>query len=127
MMRSLLVLLFIVALFTQWMSKSIITTNYLVNQQRITAEKCINKKRPSKKCNGKCQLFKQLREQEQKENGNSPVTLPEVVKNSTEQPAVAHEFAIQLPISGKTNETVFAELLLLRTAAAVIDIFHPPS
>jgi hypothetical protein len=127
MVRSLFVLLFIIALLTQWMSKSIITANYLVNQQRITAEKCINKKRPSKKCNGKCHLFKQLREQEQKENGNSPVTLPEVVKNSTEQPAVAHEFAIQLPISGKTDEIVFAELNVRCTASAVVDIFHPPS
>lgn len=126
MVRSLFLVLFIVALLTQWMGKSIITANYLINQQRITAEKCINKKRPSKKCNGKCHLFKQLREQEQKENGNGPVTLPEITKIKTEQPAVAHEFVIQLPTSRQTGETVFAELQVVATSQVVIDIFHPP-
>jgi len=40
--------------------KTIITTNFYVNQSSLTELFCINKEKPQLQCNGKCHLTKEL-------------------------------------------------------------------
>ncbi|MFN8713670.1 MAG: hypothetical protein ACK5Z2_12545 [Bacteroidota bacterium] len=125
MMRTLLPILFIAALLTQLLGKSIITAHYLLNKEKITKELCVNKAKPTKKCHGKCQLMKKLKEQKQKEEGNSPVSLPEVLKGKTEWPAELNEFAVTVPVSEITI-ALYSVYFVAETSVQQSDIFHPP-
>ncbi|MGL5889625.1 MAG: hypothetical protein ACRC3B_07065 [Bacteroidia bacterium] len=125
MMRTLLPILFVAALLTQLLGKSVITAHYLLNKEKITKELCVNKAKPTKKCNGKCQLIKKLKEQKQKEEGNAPVSLPEVLKGKTEWPAELNELAITVPVSEITN-ALFPVYVAAEISAQQSDIFHPP-
>lgn len=125
MMRTLLPILFVTAFLIQLMGKSIITAHYLLNKEQITKALCVNKNKPSKKCQGKCQLIKKLKEQQKKEEGTAPVSLPEVMKGKTEWPAELNELTITVP------STVFTPAIFPTYAATMIsvqcaDIFHPP-
>jgi hypothetical protein len=125
MMRTLLPILFIAALLTQLLGKSIVTAHYLLNKEKITKTLCVNKAKPTKKCHGKCQLIKKLKEQKQKEEGNSPVSLPEVLKGKTEWPAELNEVAVTVPVS-EISGNLFPAFLVAETSVRQADIFHPP-
>jgi hypothetical protein len=66
-------------------------TSFILNQEKIAAELCINKNKPEISCNGKCQLAKQL-EKEEKQS-NTPVSCKKInvvlffseVKTTTKQ------------------------------------------
>ncbi|MCU0435944.1 MAG: hypothetical protein MUC87_20975 [Bacteroidia bacterium] len=125
MLRQLLPILIIAAFLVQLTGKSVITVHYLINKEKISKTLCENKTRPTKKCHGKCQLLKKLREQKQKEEGNSPVSLPQVLKGKTEWPAELNEFTVTVFTTGFSN-TVFPAYLPSQSSAQHTDIFHPP-
>lgn len=49
-----------------WIAKAVIFFDFQLNKQQIIAEKCENKKKPQRRCNGKCFLAKQLNKTEEK-------------------------------------------------------------
>ncbi len=67
-----IVLLFITALFLQSFSRTLVMADYLVNLEAYK-EKCINKVRPKLNCNGKCQLYKKINQQDQNKDMQAPV------------------------------------------------------
>lgn len=63
-----IVLIFVILL--QSFSKLVLLSNYLLNNEFITLNYCVNKSKPNLKCNGKCHLTKQLKEQEKQESSS---------------------------------------------------------
>jgi hypothetical protein len=124
MMRQVVSILFIAVFLIQLMGKTFVTAHYLLNKEQISRTLCENKTKPSKKCHGKCQLIKKLRHQKQAE-GNTPVSIPEVLKGKTECPAVLTEITVSLTSSAESR-TVFPAYLLTQTTVHYADIFHPP-
>jgi hypothetical protein len=51
-------------------------TTFILNQEKITEQFCVNKEKPELKCNGKCHLAKQLENEE--EQTTSPSSLKRI-------------------------------------------------
>lgn len=62
--KSVLAVSIAVMVFAQSGSKFVIFCAYLVNKEYIIDVLCVNKDKPSMKCDGKCQLEKKLQEDE---------------------------------------------------------------
>lgn len=67
-MKNTVAIFILIGFFIQTFSGLVIFTDYLLNMESITNRFCENKSKPKLKCNGKCHLTKQLKEQEKKEN-----------------------------------------------------------
>ena len=65
----LIAILLVVAFFAQTFSKGLIVANYFTNTQAY-AKNCINKAKPKMHCNGKCQMMKKLKQEENKDSQN---------------------------------------------------------
>ena len=63
-MKQLVAIALIFGILTQSIGKLVLISNYLLNKELITLNFCENKSKPKLKCNGKCHLKKQLKEQE---------------------------------------------------------------
>lgn len=125
MFRSSFILILILGLFFQWMGRSFLVFNYQINKTEITQKHCINKNRPSKKCNGKCHLFKQLREQQEREYDNTATALPEILKVKTE--ILAEEpINSSLCFFQQTDKIIFEAMNQDFTLVVLPNIFHPP-
>lgn len=124
MMRQVLSILFIAVFLVQLMGKTLVTAHYLIHKEKITRTLCENKSKPSKKCHGKCQLIKKLRQQKQAE-GNAPVSLPEVLKGKTEFPAELNEIAVSRITPAETR-TLYPAYIPFQSSVQHTDIFHPP-
>ena len=62
--------IFLVALLCMQSSMKVgIVAYYQINKAYIAAKLCVNKAKPSMKCNGKCYLAKKLKAQENQEKG----------------------------------------------------------
>jgi hypothetical protein len=107
------------------MGRSFLVFNYQINKTQIIQKHCINKNRPSKKCNGKCHLFKQLREQQERDRGNTATALPEILKAKTETLA---EEPINTSFSffRQMDQIIFETINQNLSSAVLADIFHPP-
>lgn len=66
MFRLSLIVLLMITLFFQTMNRGIIVLSYLTNTE-IYQENCVNKAKPEMHCQGKCQMNKKIKEQEEKE------------------------------------------------------------
>lgn len=109
------------AFLLQTFSKLIIYVNYELNLDYIIKTYCINKNDPSKHCDGKCHLTKQLQEEDKKENlpGTTRDERPEI--NLFSENIKAYLFN---NFSGK--EYIYPELKLQKTIQPVFAFFHPP-
>lgn len=117
MKRATIFVLVLATLMQVW-SKPFILVNFWLNQDYIAANLCENKARPQLQCNGKCQLKKQMDNDEKSKDTRIPV-----------QEAVAFfgfaSFVIPIAVtSGASkkfftfNEVVFGKY--------TVTIFHPP-
>lgn len=61
----------IIAISAQYIYKIAVITNYFLNQEAITNMYCVNKDKPSMKCNGKCHLNNKINIQEKSQNDNA--------------------------------------------------------
>lgn len=75
MFRKLAIHLIIFAIFLQAGRDALAGLWYLVNQEAITEQHCINKYEPELMCQGKCYLQEVLEEQHQPEEQN-PIKIP---------------------------------------------------
>jgi len=101
---------------------------YKIDQKRITEEKCINKDRPSLKCNGKCFLAKQLKRIENLESNklpskkSNPYTIKFEVQYSTRFSSIDYQYSI----NDVSNIHCFSydepiSMVFLKS------VFHPPA
>ena len=70
--KSVLAISIAIMVFAQSGSKFVIFCAYLVNKEYITEVLCVNKDKPTMKCNGKCHLTKQLAKASESGSENSP-------------------------------------------------------
>jgi hypothetical protein len=68
--KQVVILALICGIFTQSIGKLVLLSNYLINKEFIIFNYCENKSKPKLKCNGKCHLTKQLKEQEKQESSS---------------------------------------------------------
>jgi hypothetical protein len=117
-----MVLLLMVALMAQSFNRVFIIVDYYANTASF-AEKCENKARPSMHCNGKCQMIKKLKQEENKEN-KSPGK-----RNENRNELVTcndPSFKWHIPVPVTTNEKHFVENDS-DTFKMPRSCFHPPS
>ena len=115
-----IVLIFVILL--QSFSKLVLLSNYLLNNEFITLNYCVNKSKPKLKCNGKCHLTKQLKEQEKQESSSKDNS------KSVDETQYCSEY----------NNTVLPQFIYVSTRLSWLflngetdnmspSIFHPPT
>jgi hypothetical protein len=67
--KQVVALIFLGAFFAQTFSKTIIVTGYYANTKAY-AKNCENKSKPHMHCNGKCQMIKKLKQEENNDKQN---------------------------------------------------------
>lgn len=113
-------LLIILPVLLQTMNFTVIYSGYLFNNNYISANLCENRTVPEKHCEGKCQLNKALKAEEEKEN-----SAPLSVKKGSEVVYLCQEF-ITTPLLLTITDlayTAYPESYFLTIYSS---IFHPP-
>ncbi len=114
--------IFIAAFFTQIFSRGLIVADYYTNKT-VYAKNCINKARPTLRCNGKCQMMKKMQEEERKDKENEQRKSQNEIIVLSSKSFFASFILSNLPI-------VFISTLFPLKEDVVsnysLDIFHPP-
>ncbi|MCX6204916.1 MAG: hypothetical protein NTZ19_01520 [Bacteroidetes bacterium] len=111
----------IIAFFAQTFSKGLIVANYYTNTEAY-AKNCINKAKPKMHCNGKCQMMKKLKQEENKDGQNSD-RKNEVKTDLLFFDQIKQQFTYQLSL----NQIQFPIVQYKLTQDIAADFFHPPS
>jgi hypothetical protein len=95
---------------------------YVVEKKEYM-KRCENKARPQLHCNGKCQLMKKIKEQQEKDKGQPPE-----LKLAAKSDITSLRFSLlSLPLLNFQDKTL---TFLIRTIGSPIDrsssLFHPP-
>ena len=69
MLKQVMVLVLLLSIIGQTLNKAVLVTSYYANIQAY-AKNCENKAKPQMHCNGKCQMMKKLRQEENKDKQN---------------------------------------------------------
>lgn len=124
MLKKITCCILILSFFASQISKLSIYVNFKINQNFIAEVLCINKDKPMSTCNGKCYLSKQLKEQQEQDEKQTP-------KERNERVEIL--FCDNLQISYSISRCIFLEKkiplprhLVLNTQEFIDDVFHPP-
>lgn len=120
-MRHLLVLVLLVAFAAQTFNRSVIVLNYYANTAAY-AENCENIPRPELKCNGKCQMMKELEAAAKKEKQ----TPDHKAENKTEL-LVYYAYATPPVVHLSADEIKYPSYQVAATIAWSASVFHPPA
>jgi hypothetical protein len=115
-----LAIILIIAFFAQTFSKGLIVANYYTNVQAYT-KNCINKAKPKMHCNGKCQMMKKLKQEENKDSQN-PDRKNEVKTDLLFFAQIKQQIAYQSILYKKQFPLVQFKL----TQDISVEFFHPP-
>ncbi len=114
-------IIILTAFMLQTFSKVIIYVNYELNLDYIIKTYCINKNDPSKHCDGKCHLTKQLQEEEKKE------TLPGTNRDERlEINLFSENITAYLFNNFSGKEYIYPDLKFPKIDSPVFGFFHPP-
>jgi len=106
----------------QSLNKVLIVFDYYANTATF-AEKCENKARPSMHCNGKCQMMKKLKQEENREN-----KAPEKRSENRDELVVSNYPLFTLNI---TLPVIVAQEYIINNDSTIVKMprscFHPPS
>jgi len=100
--------------------------DYVVNYDYIAKVLCENKAKPELKCNGKCQLMKELAKAAEEEKPISPTK-----KNQTQETEILFFEEIKVLVAEQTN--IFSETIVnsyysnLYSHLKGDNFFHPPT
>jgi len=103
------------------MTGSLLVANYQIHKKQIAKTLCENRNKPSKGCQGKCYLKKQLKKAEQAEK-----SLPGSVKEKMEVAytiVVPFEFSFDLPVFESSCTSYYA--FYLSEASPSLDPYPP--
>ena len=109
-----------IALIVQNFNRTIIVTSYYTNTEAY-AKNCINKAKPKLLCNGKCQMAKQLQEEEEKDQQNAE---RKIVK---EEVLSSKSFFTVLVFTTPTSIKQYYNWQCKDTVDISASVFHPPS
>jgi hypothetical protein len=122
MQRQIIAILFLIAFVGQTFNRSAVMFNYYINTAAF-AKNCENKARPMMHCNGKCQMMKKLKQEENKDQQNPDrkgENKNEII-SSTFQTIVFSGFKKRIEITYPTIERIG------HTIDRSYAIFHPPT
>lgn len=100
----------------------LLVVEYQVNKNYIATVLCINKDRPQLKCEGKCQLTKELKAAE-KHDEKLPAPIQEILEVVYFFQPVANAFTI--PFSAAASKS-FAQYKAGLVSSPAFAVFHPP-
>ncbi len=107
------------------MSRALVIGAFFVNQNRIAKTLCENRAKPSKHCDGKCYLKKQMAKDAKKEKQSS---LPFSVNEILQEFIVMKYPQFEFPVFGKTAITShFSAYSFSYSHIYFSEIPHPPS
>ena len=120
-MKALTVILLSLIILLQPLSKLVLVAEYQVNKNYIAEFLCVNKSRPQLKCEGKCQLSKELKAADAHDK-NHPAPVEKLVEvQQFFQPAFTFS-----PQIATVSKPVFYHFSSPRVTAPHFGIFHPP-
>lgn len=70
MRKQLITVLFLMIWLCQLSGRYVVLLDFYLNQDYIAKNWCVNRDKPAMRCNGKCHLGKQLREEDRKDQEN---------------------------------------------------------
>ena len=110
------------AFVAQSFNNTFIVFSFYLNQKKIAATLCENRYRPMLHCDGKCQLAKKIKQEENKNNQNPERKL----ENKNEVVSSKTYFITGLYFLSKEN-TYFKRYSANKLEGASMPVFHPPS
>jgi hypothetical protein len=120
--KSIATLILFTALISQTFSRSLAIADYMVNLE-VYKKACINKAKPKMHCNGKCQLLKKMKKQEDKSETNSQApkfnTSELVLSSKSFFPSI-----VEFSLENNPSLTPYASNFSSRYIGS---IFHPPT
>jgi hypothetical protein len=120
-MKHLIAILLVFSFLTQNISKLIIVINFRINQEYIAKNLCEKKDEPESCCHGKCELKKQLDEEDKKENFPETTFKDKFEKQNYYTPTL-NVFASSESVS-EPNFNYISSI----SSTGLSEIFHPPS
>ncbi len=118
-MLRLIAILLTSALLLQVFFRVLVYVDYEINKEYITLTYCINKYKPSLKCEGKCHLAKKMKEGEKKES-------PPSGKEINEIHLLAHFPVLGRILTTSHQSPTFPPFLAQLKPSPYFSIFHPP-
>ncbi len=122
MFRASIVIVLVMAIFAQSMSKGIILLSYFTNKQAYERY-CVNKARPQLHCDGKCQVAKKIKAEEERDQKD-----PLKHSLSSELPLINQHHFVNIP-AVIVFSTVRKDIIPLSTGTVrnlSASLFHPP-
>jgi hypothetical protein len=104
----------------QNVSKLIIVINFRINQEYIAKNLCVNRDKPDSCCEGKCELKKQLDEEDKKENLPANTFKDKFEKQNYYSPA------FNILAANNSEATPDFKYLSPKTNSHLQQVFHPP-
>jgi len=114
---------FLIVLFSGSVWQSAVVFDFLINQEKIITEKCVNKENSEVHCNGACYLNKQLTIVELSvpvESNASTVILDFWLLSYLDK------YQVNSTIAVKTNLQVIDNSKINLDSGQLSDVFHPP-
>jgi len=121
-LKSIASIILLFAFATQTFNQGMIVLNYYMNTAAF-AKNCENKVRPAMHCNGKCQMAKELKKEEQKNSQNSERKLT----NKTEVISSKSFFAKVSVEDQQPLQTLSSLYKSGISTDSTSEIFHPPT
>lgn len=122
-MKNIVAIILLVAVLLSASAKTAAWGWYMANRNYIAANLCENKAKPKMKCNGKCQLAKQLKKAEG-ESSTAPV-LPPALKEVKESEADIESYSLALAPTTQTIQATFVYNVVLQEDATTA-LLRPP-
>lgn len=122
MIRNITIIILLFAVGLQSFNSSLVVANYKLNTE-FYLRNCINKNKPQLKCNGHCQMAKQLQQAEQQNKDASD----KMLKSPSLDLYCMNGFATQSILPGATAVPQNIPLCIGQPLARNTFIFHPPS
>jgi hypothetical protein len=117
--KNIAVLVLLLAIVGQTFNRAVIVTSYYTNTGAY-AKNCENKAKPVLHCNGKCQMMKKMKQEENKDKQN-----PER-RNNTDEVLSSKSFFTCIEITPVSNLNHFAWYISTFPENRSTEFFHPP-
>ena len=119
MLNRIAIVVLLLAILGQTFSKAFIVTSYYANTDAY-AKNCVNKAKPSLNCNGKCQMMKKMKQEENKDKQT-----PER-RNNNEEVLSSKSFFISVQAAPACILVHAARYTSHFPERRSTDFFHPP-
>lgn len=119
MFKQITAAILLLAILVQTFNKAVIVTSYYANTGAY-AKDCINKAKPKLHCNGKCQMMKKLKQEENKEEGNG------LLKASQDEIISSKCFFASINTTTTNSNFIFPLFTSSSPIDRASDFFHPP-